>query len=396
MKLYRTIALLSFLSFGLTGCFDIFMKNGAYTVSESKDDSLQIFRETVGERIQSNNCTACHQSTQVPFIASQNLSLAYSEARAKVSFEDPASSKIIAKATDGHCSPQCHSSSADTWVTAITQWRDREANSGSGGGGEGTGGGGGGGGTGGGGGGNQDFNLVTYLLREVNIPDVLNPNPMPVSLDLVTDRVMGTGNFSGVKLLFDIDTVVNLPNTYRIKNLRVNNTTAQPVSISGMYVRLNGVYDSSWGALYSGVSKVINGNQTTTLSTSVMLIPKNVGGANRIQIGFVSVSSFVCNQLSDFAASVKPILKSTNPNRCLNCHGGGNGGATSKYDMRSNVDADLCRIFMSKTDRANPANSITITYPRFGSGGHTNLSGVFSAQDAMNFQTFIQQEWATH
>lgn len=392
MKLHRFFASLIFLSVGMTGCFDIFYKNGSYTVEQSSDDAILAFKETVGEQIRLNNCATCHMATQIPFIASQNSSTAYHEVKSKVSFDSPEASRIVAKATDGHCTPQCRTSNASEWTDAISQWRDREASMGQGGEGGGENGGNNGGNNGGG---TNDFLSVTYVMREVNIPDVLNPNPMPVVLDLVTDRVSGTGNFAGVRLQFEIDTIISLPNVYRVRNLRVNNTTAQSVAVSGIFARLNGAYDSNWGALYGNVNRVIPGGTTQSLSASIMLVPKVIGGPNRLQFGFVSVSSFICNQLAEFTNRVRPILKSTNPNKCLGCHGGGNGNATARFDMRSNVDADLCRIFMAKTSRSDPANSLAIVNPRFGANGHPNQSAVFTAQDAADFQTFIQQEWNT-
>lgn len=111
----------------LSGC-GLGKDEGSTTrVSEMNESELvrrEAFRATVYPIVR-KDCALCHSASQTPIFASPDLAVAYFPAVETVNWEKLASSKIIAKSTDGHCQlPLCQTDGSQM-LDAVKAWNEQ-------------------------------------------------------------------------------------------------------------------------------------------------------------------------------------------------------------------------------------------------------------------------------
>jgi len=118
---YRSASLLVLLFAGLQGCASS-PAEPAHTVNS--DRGIQAYQSYVYPYLRTN-CASCH-ATRSPQVASEDVSQAYQASKANVNFTALESSKLVAKARDGHCGARC-SGDVSELLSGVQKWAAQEA-----------------------------------------------------------------------------------------------------------------------------------------------------------------------------------------------------------------------------------------------------------------------------
>lgn len=91
---------------------------------ETSGPGLQAFQGSVYPILRAE-CGSCH-ATRPPLIAAPDLSQAYQASKANLDVSAVGSSKLLAKAQDGHCGAPCRGGASELG-SALRGWAEREA-----------------------------------------------------------------------------------------------------------------------------------------------------------------------------------------------------------------------------------------------------------------------------
>lgn len=343
--------------------------------SSNFSTGLDAFMSLVAPIIQQSKCMNCHTS-QTPAISSSIPETAYTAALTRLNLASPASSTLVTKSQDGHCS-NCGSSPRSVWVAAVVQWAAVE-NSGT----------------------------------TTNPTNPSNPNPPivvvppsdvgapPVYLT-ATQMISGTGgnnrsislagrgvDFAGVNFLYDLqDPYAAVANSARIFNPRIQNNTAKFILVRGVRIfqsadaTINPLdaadYKADVGSAYIDVDMVLYPNSTTRISVSEALMSKADGlyyafGFQALEV----TTSAACKSIASFNA-----VNAVYSGKCIGCHTNG-GPGTGVWSFAA-ATADRCLQSLQRSDTVTPSASKIIQYPFNRANNHPSTAMNQADYDAM-------------
>lgn len=204
-------------------------------------------------------------------------------------------------------------------------------------------------------------------LKEVPLPTTDVFDPTGGSVDLTKAGV------AGAKIVFNPTTSGT---TLRLNDVRVQAPTTSGVHIaSPIFVIVPPKGAEMTNTTFSTSDLTVPAGGTATIGTVLYLFNFPAGGKIRIQFQKIETANVAatdagasgsCKALADFTASAKPALMAN----CTNCHGGGNGNATSALDMSKlgTDDAAACTQARFKVNLTNKTQSNILLAPLANSG----------------------------
>ncbi len=316
---------------------------------------MDAFMSLVAPIIQQSSCQSCHTS-QTPLIGANSAETAYAGALSRLNLASPASSTLIAKSQDGHCS-NCGSSPRNVWVTAVEQWAAVEKS-----------------------GTPTVPTTPTAPTGPVVVPPPVVVGTPPVFMTATQISSGAGGNnqtlalssrgadFAGVNFLYDLqDPYAAVANSARIFNLRLQNNTAKFILVRGIRIfqsadaTVNPLdpadYKADVGSAYIDVDVVLFPNSTTRLSVSEALMSKADGlyyafGFQTLEV----TTAAACKSLANFNA-VNAVYNA----KCTNCHT--NGGSGTRAWAFAAAPADRCLQSLQRSDTNTPSASKIIQFP---------------------------------
>lgn len=339
------------------------------------------------------NCSACHGNAQAPKFAVADVTAAYNAAHSVVNFTDINASRLLVKGTDSHCGSGCISSNKATLLGLLEQWKAGE------------------------------LSAPGSATTVVSIGKIVSTAlPLPAGIPVV-DLSNGTNQNNFVRMRWDLSQVApgnpdlagavfevevqqytaltdSGPASLRFRKPRIGSPTV-PLLVQGVRILADktfNVANDQYLTIDESVSPGPIAAPTASinfpvLSPELMIVVLPNGAASpQIYVSFERLEKTTiatCKNLAGWQSMYRPIMVA----KCTNCHGGGNGGATSKLNLNTttNTDEQLCGRSLQRVDLKSPIDSPLITYPLRGASlGHPATT--FNSADADTTINWIRTE----
>jgi len=341
---------------------------------------------------QQANCVGCHSDGgRSPRWMANDESRAAGAISYALDTGSPADSYLVSKATDGHFLPTGKLLDKGMWIDAVTAYLTSAGDD-----------------TGGGSLPDDDDGSAGSRGRLFTLPlQVPAPIPTynpaapqnPANFKVLTYPLNLIG-LPGVSITIEIvmDNVV--PNTYRLYQPKIVNTTAQSIYIEGVKVIYNGGYAAGAQSNWNSVLKFVPPG-TVALPSNPIISPAAIllstaipGGSlgDNIQISFEKAeitTAVSCQALAQFVTTVKPIIQTAI--NCFRCHQAANNNALLAFNMNG-TDDTLCANFLGRSDLTTASQSAILVYPGSARNGHPTINPTYNTVQITTITSWIDAE----
>ncbi|MGE0615497.1 MAG: hypothetical protein AB7P04_07640 [Bacteriovoracia bacterium] len=350
---HSRFALVAALAAGLFGCMK--KKDGAFALENSSQAlAIEAFHASVYQ-LARRDCVGCHGINQAPLFVTNNVAASYQAAKNYTSFAAIPSSRLVAKAKDGHCGPACSTDGSEMTANIQAWWDNGEGRV------------------------SQAPTVGLYETSQLPIPANL-PTASFVKMEWALDNLHPY--FAGMRFEIEIKRFsAGGPGSgsYQIRKPRLA-TRDVAIHIADVKLLLNGQYEPVYST-YTTIDRTVNPapivqpyKHPVLSSSNLIMIQDADEDYLSIAFGTLEIMPNVsCVNLAGFVASVKPVMQAN----CFGCH-----NAAHRFPMNGQTDAALCANSMQRINPDVPMVSPLVQYPVNGTNDHS-----------ANFNEALFQPW---